>query len=81
MAQSVFEVLKSLLEERFEITPALVKPEAELQKELGLDSMDAVDLLLAVNEAFDIRVPTEALSDIHTVKDLVDLIERKSRGK
>jgi len=75
----VFEKIKTLLDERFAIEPSLVLLTADLHKDLGLDSMDSVDLLLAVNETFGIQVRPEALSDIHTIQDLVTAIEKKTR--
>ena len=77
MSDIILEKLKALLDERFAIKPALVKIHSDLHKDLGLDSMDSVDLLLAVNEAFDIQVKAEKLSEIHTVEDLVTAIEKK----
>lgn len=76
MTSQTFEQLKHILVERFAINPANVQPNADFQKELGLDSMDAIDLLLAVNDVFKIRVPVELLDKIHTVSDLVENIKK-----
>lgn len=72
----IFAKVKALLIERFVIDEALITPEVNLQNELNMDSMDAMDLLLAVNEAFHIQVPEQALADIHTVGDLVEVIKK-----
>lgn len=76
MTTVVFEKIKYILVERFVIDSQKIHPEADLQKELGLDSMDAIDLLLAVNEAFAIRMPEQTLDDIHTVGQLVEVVEK-----
>jgi len=76
MTTQIFEQVKHILVERFAIKPVNVRPSVDLQKELGLDSMDAIDLLSAVNEAFEIRVPVELLDKIHTVSELVETIEK-----
>ena len=76
MTPNTFDDLKQILVERFAINPAHVQPAADLQKELKLDSMDALDLLLAINETFDIRVPEQMLENIHTVAELVVVVDK-----
>lgn len=79
MTTKTFEQVKHILVERFAIQSANVQPNADLQKQLGLDSMDAIDLLSAVNDVFGIRVPVELLDKIHTVSDLVETIQKLAR--
>lgn len=74
--QDIFNRVKTLLIERFVIDGGLITREVNLQKDLDMDSMDAVDLLLAVNEAFQIQVPEQVLADMHTVGDLVEMIKK-----
>lgn len=82
MTVNTFDQLKKILVERFAIDPASVQPETDLQKELNLDSMDAIDLLLAINETFVIRVPEQMLENIHTISELVVVIDKyKTRGQ
>lgn len=69
------EKLKKILVERFAIDPTKIQPNTDLQKDLNLDSMDALDLLLAVNETFGIQLPEQSLEKIHTVSDLVERIK------
>lgn len=76
MTTNTFDDLKQILVDRFAINPAHVQPTADLQKELKLDSMDALDLLLAINETFEIRVPEQMLENIHTVAELVETVEK-----
>lgn len=76
MPTTSFDQLKQILIERFAVNPALVQPETNLQKELNLDSMDAIDLLLAINETFEIRIPEQTLENVHTVSELVAVIEK-----
>lgn len=70
------EQLKKILVERFAIDATKIQPNTDLQKELNLDSMDAIDLLLAVNETFSIQLPEQLLEKIHTVRDLVEMIDQ-----
>lgn len=75
----VFEQVKKILVDRFAIHPTHVQMSADMQKDLNMDSMDALDLLLAVNEAFSIRIAETALEKIHTIADLVDCIEKNKK--
>lgn len=76
MNPKTFDTLKKILVERFAINPAHVQPSAAFQKELNMDSMDAVDLLLAINETFDIRIPEKTLEEVHTVEEMVVCIQK-----
>lgn len=76
MSSTTFDTLRKILVERFAINPAHVQPSAAFQKELNMDSMDAVDLLLAINETFDIRMPEKTLEEVHTVEQMVACIQK-----
>lgn len=73
---TTFDRLQKILVERFVIKLADIQPDADLQEDLKLDSMDAIDLLLAVNETFSIRIPEKTLEQIHTVADLVEAVKK-----
>ena len=73
---SPFILIKKILIDRFVIPADKIQPESDLQATLALDSMDALDLLFAVNEVFSIRVPEKSLADIHTINDLINTIKR-----
>lgn len=75
----VFEQVKKILVDRFAIKSDHVQLSADMQKDLNMDSMDALDLLLAVNETFNIRISETALEKIHTIADLVDCIEKNKK--
>lgn len=51
--------------------------EASLKDDLEADSLDAVELIMAIEEEFDIEIPDEAAQNMKTVKDIVDYIENK----
>ena len=77
MTTQIFKQVQQILVERFAIDAANVRLETDLEKELKLDSMDAMDLLLAVNETFKIRIPEETLEKVHTIGELVGVIEKR----
>ena len=51
--------------------------EASLKDDLEADSLDAVELIMAIEEEFDIKIPDETAQNMKTVKDIVDYIENK----
>ncbi len=72
----LFDQVKQILVERFAIDPAQITPTADLEKTLKLDSMDAMDLLMTIDETFSIRIPEKTLDDVHTLSELVAVIEK-----
>ena len=54
-----------------------VSPEAELLRDLDLDSLDTMELTLGLEERFGVEIPDQELEGLVTVSDAVDLIERK----
>lgn len=75
MQSQTFERVKQILVNRFSVKPEHVTLTVDLQNELNLDSIDATDLLLTVNKTFLIQIPDQALGNIHTVSQLVEVIE------
>lgn len=71
-----FEKVKSIIVETLSCDETLVTLEASLEDDLGADSLDAVELNMSLEEAFDISIPDEKLVDFKTVADIVDYIEK-----
>ena len=72
----IFETIKSHLVGRGIDEDAIV-PDADLASGLGLDSLDVVELTLALEERYGIEVPDEELENVATVRDAIELIEAK----
>ena len=70
-----FDKLKAIIVEQFDVDEALVTPEADMQEDLGIDSLDVVDLIVIISEEFDIEIPDEAVDNIKTVGDIVAYID------
>lgn len=75
MQQVISDAIIKILIERFAISPAQIKPSADLTQDLKLDSIDAVDLLGIVNEQFSLRISEEAFEKVVTVQDLIELLQ------
>ena len=74
----IFEKVREIIAEQLEIDPEEITPEATFLEDLGADSLDAVELVMAIESEFDISVPDEALEQLKTVQDLLDAIEENS---
>jgi acyl carrier protein len=74
--KEILETIKEHLEGRG-IERDKVTPEADLQGDLDLDSLDTVELTLGLEEKFGIEIPDTELEDVTTVNDAIDLIEQK----
>ena len=72
---ATFEKVKKIIVEQLSIEDAdTVTPEASFVNDLGADSLDTVELVMALEEEFDIEIPDEAAEKIKTVQDTVDYI-------
>ncbi|MEB3254914.1 MAG: acyl carrier protein [Synechococcaceae cyanobacterium] len=75
--EAIFEKVRSIVAEQLGVDAAEVKPESNFTNDLGADSLDTVELVMALEEAFDIEIPDEAAEGITTVKDAVKYLSEK----
>ncbi|MEA5552486.1 acyl carrier protein [Anabaena cylindrica UHCC 0172] len=71
----IFERVKSIVIEQLEIEAEKVVPNATFTDDLGADSLDIVELVMALEEEFDLEIPDEDAEKILTVADVVDYIK------
>ena len=74
---SVEEQVKEIVVEHLGIDVSKVSPEAKFIDDLGADSLDTVELVMAFEEKFNIEIPDDAAETILTVKNAIDFIESK----
>ncbi len=74
----VLEKVKTILCEQFGVDEDSITPETALADDLGADSLDVVDLLMSIEDEFEVEVPDEDVENIKTVGALVEYIESKS---
>ncbi|QLE55461.1 acyl carrier protein [Nostoc sp. TCL26-01] len=73
-----FEKVKKIVVEQLSLDDAdKVVPDASFANDLGADSLDTVELVMALEEEFDIEIPDEAAEKITTVQDAVDYINNQ----
>jgi len=72
------EQLRALLAANSGLPYNAITEEANLSKDLGLDSLDTVDLVLQMEDLFHISIPDEDYQQLHTVKQFSDYLKRKT---
>ena len=77
MSQEILEKVCSIVSEQLSVEAGDVKSDSNFQNDLGADSLDTVELVMALEEEFDIEIPDEAAEGIATVGDAVKFIEEK----
>jgi acyl carrier protein len=78
---SVAERVKQIIVEQLGVDESQVDMNASFVDDLGADSLDIVELVMAFEEAFELEIPDEDAEKIATVKDAVDYIEAKTAKK
>ena len=78
-AKSVEERVKNIIVEQLRVEPEQVKPEAQFVNDLGADSLDTVELIMALEEEFDIEIPDEQAEKIKTVGEAIEHIKAKAK--
>ncbi|HHV79756.1 MAG TPA: acyl carrier protein [Firmicutes bacterium] len=74
----VFEKVKSIIVEQLQVDEDSVVPEASFVDDLGADSLDIVELIMALEEEFDIEIPDEDAENITTVGEAVNYIKENT---
>ena len=74
MSDEIFAKVKGIVVEQLGVEKDDVKPESSFANDLGADSLDTVELVMALEEEFDIEIPDEAAESIATVQSAVDYI-------
>ncbi len=67
--------LQTIVGNQLGIEPYKIEPNADFGKELGADSLDVIELVMAIEDEFDIEIEDVAASKIATVQDALDYIE------
>lgn len=68
--------IKEIICEQLDVPEADVVPEASYADDLGADSLDLVELIMAMEEKFDISIPDEEAEKISTVQDTIDYVKK-----
>lgn len=71
----IFEKLKEIVADQLDVEADKVTMDSSITDDLGADSLDTVDLVMSIEEVFDIEIPDEAVENIKTIGDIVNYIE------
>lgn len=71
----ILEKLKGIIVEQLGVEEDAVKPEATFVEDLSADSLDIVELVMAIEEEFELEIPDQAAESIVTVQDVIDYIK------
>lgn len=71
----IFDEVKEILAEELDINIDDIEMTSNLMDDLGADSLDAIDIVMSVEDQYSIEVPDEVIKSIKTVEDIVSFIE------
>jgi acyl carrier protein len=77
MNQEILEKVRKIVADQLEVSLEEIQPESSFANDLGADSLDTVELVMALEEEFDIEIPDEAAEQIDTVGKAVNHIAAK----
>ena len=79
--EAITKKVKNVFQAEFGIAPSAMKPRANLYKDLGLDSIDAIDLVVRLEVETGLKLKAMELKSIRTFQDVVDVIWKKLQNK
>lgn len=75
--EQLTEEICAIIEERLGVAASEITPEKSLINDLGADSLDSVELIMSIEQKFDISIPEDAAENIKTVGDIIDYVKGK----
>lgn len=72
---TMYEKLVEIIVEQLGVDPSVITPETDLVKDLEADSLDAVEIIMAMEGEYDIEIPDEEAENFRTVQDILDYVE------
>lgn len=77
----IFEEIKDILVENLDLDPNTIEMTSDLATDLGADSLDAIDIVMSLEDQYGIEVPDSAIENMKTVEDIVNFIENSDAAK
>ena len=71
----VFEKIRDIIAEQLDVNPEAITMETDLMKDLEADSLDAVEIIMAIESEWDLEVPDERAEDFKVVANIVSFVE------
>ena len=73
------EKVKEIIANQLSVDVKKLTEKTNIAEELGADSLDVVEILMALEEEFEVSIPDEAIPNIKTIKDVVDFIDNSKK--
>ena len=70
----IFDEVKEILAEQLDIDPETIEMTSNLQTDLGADSLDAIDIVMSIEDQYGIEVPDSVIENMRSVEDIVSFI-------
>lgn len=71
----IFDEVKEILADQLDIDPETIEMTSNLQTDLGADSLDAIDIVMSIEDQYGIEVPDSVIENMRSVEDIVSFIE------
>lgn len=71
----ILDKVKKLVAEQLGISEAEIKPESHIIEDLGADSLDVIEMLMTLEEEYNITIPDDKINQVKTIGEIVNLIE------
>ena len=75
----MYEKVCNMLAEQLDISADTITPSSEVVKDLGADSLDVVELMMALEDEYGITLPEGEVENVKTVQDIVDMMEKLAK--
>ena len=76
---SVEKKIKEIIANQLDLDEKEITPESAFIDDLGADSLDVVEMVMAMEEAFDLEIPDEDVENITIVQDVIDYIKQRTK--
>ena len=76
--EDIEKTVKDFMVEELELDAETITPDARLKEDIGIDSLDVVDIVVIVEKSFGFKIKMEDLANIKTFKQFCDYIEKKT---
>ena len=73
----MLEKMKEMLAEQLNCEASIITPETSFKDDLGADSLDLFELVMALEDEYNVEIPAEELTDLNTVGDVIDYLKTK----
>ena len=72
----MFEKVREMLAKQLNIKPEVIKPESDVVKDLGADSLDIIEMLMTLEDEYGVTIPDDQINQVKTVRQVAELIEK-----